>query len=66
MKQHLRQSYEALQDEWLEWKNQGQREALNIKEQKQQLAIDTKEAIKDLAKREREHLQFAQEYLEDK
>lgn len=66
LKLHLRQSYEELQDEWREWKDQGQREAINIKEQKQQLARDTKDALKELAKREREHLVFAQEYLEDK
>lgn len=63
---YLRDQYEKLQKQWLEWKESGQKEAYEQKEQKKALATHTKEMIKELSETEKENLKKAQEYLKEK
>lgn len=66
LKDFLNNEYNRLKNDWLEWKEKGKRDAISQKEQKKNFVMDNKEKMKTLAEREKAHLKFAHNYLDEK
>ncbi|SER27783.1 Ca-activated chloride channel family protein [Gracilibacillus ureilyticus] len=66
LKKYMREQYEAIQQAWYDWKQEGKSQSYELKEQKKELAYDTKQQMKDKSSREKERLKAAQQYLEDR
>lgn len=65
-KNYMREQYEVIQKQWLEWKDSGKQQALDLKEEKKKLASETKESIKEKSARQKERMKKAQTYLREK
>lgn len=66
LKSYMREQYEAIQQQWWDWKVKGQNEAWDQKVDLQNLAWDTKVDLQKKSQQEKERLQAAQEYLQAK
>lgn len=66
LKDYMTEQYEAVQKQWIEWKEEGKKQSREIKEEKKELATETKESMKEKSRQEKERLKEAQEYLKDR